>query len=78
MKQVLAQDCLEMQVPQGKNAQSDSSGIGLANIRKRLRLFYGRDDLLTIISRQGQGTHVELKLPLIERERQHVQINDCG
>ncbi len=78
MKQVLAQDSLEMQVPQGKNAQSDSSGIGLANIRKRLRLFYGRDDLLTIISRQGQGTQVELKLPLIERERQHVQINDCG
>ncbi len=78
MKRVLAQDSMEVHFSQGNTLQSDSSGIGLGNIRKRLRLFYGRDDLLTIVSRPGEGTQVELKLPLIEEERPHVQFNDCG
>jgi sensor histidine kinase YesM len=78
MKQVLAQDSLEIQVSEGHTSQSDSSGIGLVNIRKRLRLFYGRDDILTIISRPGEGTQVELKLPLIEEVRPNVQFDDCG
>jgi two-component system, sensor histidine kinase YesM len=77
MKQVLAQDSLELQAS-STSTHMDSSGIGLVNIRKRLRLFYGREDLLTIISGPGKGTQVELKLPLIEEDRRHVQFDDCG
>ncbi|HBF38524.1 MAG TPA: hypothetical protein DDW50_14555 [Firmicutes bacterium] len=78
MKQVLAQGSLEMHGSGNKTVQADSSGLGLVNIRKRLTLFYQRDDLLTIISGPGKGTQVELKLPLIEEDRQHVQFDDCG
>ena len=78
MKQVLAQDSMEMHGSKNKTAQADSSGLGLVNIRKRLNLFYQRDDLLTIISGPGKGTQVELKLPLIEEDRQHVHFDDCG
>jgi two-component system, sensor histidine kinase YesM len=78
MAQVLAQDSLEKLMIHSKTAQGDSSGIGLANIRKRLHLFYQRDDILTITSGSGKGTQVELNLPLIEEGSQHVQFDDCG
>jgi sensor histidine kinase YesM len=76
MEQVLNQDSLEM--PFSKTTKSDSTGLGLVNIRKRLRLFYRRDDLLTITSRPGKGTQVALTLPLVEEDSKHAQFNDCG
>jgi two-component system sensor histidine kinase YesM len=45
---------------------SNSTGLGLVNIQKRLALFYKQDNLLTIDSQQGEGTTVALKLPLVE------------
>ncbi|WP_245954721.1 cache domain-containing sensor histidine kinase [Paenibacillus flagellatus] len=39
------------------------AGIGLSNIRRRLQLYYGTDDAMTIRSRAGQGTVVELNIP---------------
>lgn len=55
-----------------------TSGLGLANIRKRLELFYQQQDLLTITSGLQQGTKVSLDLPVIEEGDTGVQFNDCG
>lgn len=41
------------------------SGIGLANVRERLRVLYGSAAELRIESRAGAGTLVKIKLPLI-------------
>jgi two-component system sensor histidine kinase YesM len=76
MEQVLHQDSLE--IPFSKTSQVDSTGLGLANIRKRLRLFYRRDNLVTISSHPGLGTQITLKLPLIEEDVRHAQFDDCG
>jgi sensor histidine kinase YesM len=40
-----------------------STGLGVRNVFKRLRLFYGQDDLVEIESAPGRGTTVRLKLP---------------
>lgn len=58
--------------------QGKSNGLGLANMRKRLELFYRQTNLLTIVSRPKQGTKVLLSLPLIEEGEAGVQFNDCG
>jgi sensor histidine kinase YesM len=43
--------------------QGHSTGIGISNVVRRLRLFYGLDDVFRIESRPGQGTKVQLILP---------------
>ncbi len=42
--------------PSGKK----SSGIGLANVRDRVRQFYGENHDVTLTSARGEGTEVEL------------------
>ncbi|MBW5447945.1 HAMP domain-containing protein [Cohnella sp. CFH 77786] len=51
---------LEERVPV---AEGHSTGIGFSNVVRRLRLFYGRDDVIDIRSELGRGTKVILKLP---------------
>jgi Putative regulator of cell autolysis len=41
----------------------DGGGIGIENIRKRLRLMYGRDDLMAVESRMGEYTSVSVRFP---------------
>ena len=43
-------------------ANGHSSGIGLSNVMKRLRLFNGREDVMRIESSLGIGTKVSIKL----------------
>lgn len=43
--------------------EGHSTGIGFSNVVKRLRLFYGRDDVISINSTKGVGTAVLLKIP---------------
>jgi two-component system LytT family sensor kinase len=38
-------------------------GIGLSNVRERLRVLYGEDFLLEIESREGQGTIIKIDVP---------------
>jgi two-component system LytT family sensor kinase len=38
-------------------------GIGIQNIRERLRVIYGRDSLFLIRAREGEGTRVTITLP---------------
>ncbi|SDX95813.1 Histidine kinase-, DNA gyrase B-, and HSP90-like ATPase [Evansella caseinilytica] len=43
--------------------EGHSTGIGFTNVIKRLRIFYGRDDLVNIESEIGQGTKISLLIP---------------
>jgi two-component system LytT family sensor kinase len=38
-------------------------GIGLSNVRERLRVLYGEDFVLEIASREGQGTIIKIDVP---------------
>ncbi len=48
-----------------KEAVGSSTGLGLANVKKRLELHYGRD-LVEINSALGKGTEVIIQIPLNE------------
>lgn len=45
------------------NAPASGSGVGLANIRDRLRSLYGADARLVLASNDGQGTIARLTIP---------------
>ncbi|TCL65969.1 histidine kinase/DNA gyrase B/HSP90-like ATPase [Hydrogenispora ethanolica] len=40
-----------------------TTGLGLQNVKERLRIFFGADDLMRIESVSGRGTTVTLRLP---------------
>ncbi|WP_019414468.1 sensor histidine kinase [Paenisporosarcina sp. TG20] len=48
-------------------AEGHSTGIGFSNVVKRLRLFYGFEDIIQIDSTEGHGTKVVLKIPKTRR-----------
>ena len=45
--------------------QPMSSGIGLANVRERLRVIYGASGQLTLASEPGKGTRARIEIPEI-------------
>lgn len=47
------------------DSEGHSTGIGLSNVIRRLRLLYGRDDVIDISSELGLGTSITLLLPKI-------------
>jgi sensor histidine kinase YesM len=47
-----------------------STGIGLRNVIKRLELVYKKPDILKIISEEGKGTKIRIKLPFKEEEEE--------
>jgi sensor histidine kinase YesM len=42
------------------------SGIGMANVSERLEVLYGDSARMTIDSREGKGTLVRIRLPLLQ------------
>ena len=48
-------------------AKSSGRGIGLANVRNRLRILYGDDDRLTLASNEAGGAIAELRIPARRR-----------
>jgi two-component system LytT family sensor kinase len=44
------------------------SGIGMANVAERLKVLYGDTARMTIDSRDGRGTLVRLRLPVLATE----------
>ena len=48
--------------PEGESAEN-GTGIGIANVRRRMFLAYGEDGGFTIESEPGQGTRVTLTIP---------------
>jgi sensor histidine kinase YesM len=57
IKQILEEHLVE--------SEGHSTGIGFSNVVKRLRLFYGYDDVINIESNSGSGTKVVLKIPKV-------------
>ncbi|MEH7444316.1 sensor histidine kinase [Bacillus sp. JJ1122] len=55
-----------------------STGIGLSNVVKRLRLFYENEDVLEIHSEIGNGTKVVLKIPKARRIAENDKTPDRG
>ncbi|MBU3111288.1 sensor histidine kinase [Clostridium lacusfryxellense] len=45
-----------------------STSIGMRNVIKRLKAFYGQDDVIEIKSEAFKGTSIILKLPLVKEE----------
>ncbi|MDQ0111873.1 sensor histidine kinase [Paenibacillus harenae] len=58
--------------PQSES-QGHSTGIGFSNVVKRLRLFFGKEDVISIHSAIGQGTLVTIKIPFTEVQDDHAQ-----
>lgn len=67
------------------SGQEDSgNGVGLMNVRERLRLYYNQTDVMTVESEgEGKGTSVVIRVPVVhkaegavgqteEKEREHV------
>lgn len=54
----------EVAVPQSDVYRRRSTGIGLHNISERIRLYYGLAGGVTVSSKAGRGTRVELHFPL--------------
>jgi two-component system sensor histidine kinase YesM len=51
-----------------------STGFGLANVNKRIKLNYGNKFGLEIQSKKGEGTDITIKIParMVEKERIEV------
>jgi len=54
--------------PINKDKNSHTTSIGMSNVIKRLKNFYGREDVIEINSEALKGTRVILKLPLEKEE----------
>jgi hypothetical protein len=54
-------------------AKSSGRGIGLANVRNRLRILYGDDDRLRLTSNEAGGAVAELRIPSRRRGEPNVE-----
>lgn len=59
-----------------RKIKGHSTRIGLSNIRKRLKLYFNRDDLIQIDSRPQMGTTVSMLIPL-KGDEKDAEANDC-
>jgi two-component system sensor histidine kinase YesM len=51
-----------------KDNRGHTTSIGMGNVIKRLRAFYGKEEVIEIRSKAGKGTSIILKLPLDTEE----------
>lgn len=59
---------VDFEKPANKDKKGHTTSIGMSNVIKRLRAFYGREDVIEIRSKVGEGTSVILRLPLEKEE----------
>ncbi len=50
-------------IPEHRQAEVYGSGIGISNVRERLKVVYGQDFLLKIDSQPGKGTAIRFEIP---------------
>ncbi len=50
-------------IPKERLAQVYAEGIGVSNVHERLRLLYGDQFRMDILSREGEGTRVHIEVP---------------
>jgi len=55
---------VDFEKPANKDKKGHTTSIGMGNVIKRLRAFYGKEDVIEIKSEIGKGTSVILRLPL--------------
>lgn len=53
-----------------KRTRSKGSGIGLRNVHERIRLYFGEEYGLTILSEPDEGTTVRIRLPISPYEQE--------
>ncbi|WP_256761269.1 sensor histidine kinase [Cohnella sp. WQ 127256] len=70
IKQILEEHLVE--------TEGHSTGIGFSNVVRRLRLFYGLEDVIGIESGSGRGTKVILKIPKIRGSEKYDKAPDRG
>lgn len=70
IKQILEEHSVE--------TEGHSTGIGFSNVVRRLRLFYGIEDVIKIESDVGRGTRVVMKIPKTRRNEQNDKASDRG
>ncbi|QMV41120.1 sensor histidine kinase [Cohnella cholangitidis] len=70
IKQILEEHFVE--------TEGHSTGIGFSNVVKRLRLFYGCEDVIGIESDSGHGTKVIMKIPKTRGNEKHDKAPDRG
>jgi len=58
----------DLEKPSKKDKSGHTTSIGMGNVIKRLKAFYGKEDVIEIISETSKGTCVILKLPLEKEE----------
>ena len=56
-------------------SEGHSTGIGFSNVVKRLRLFYGYDDVLEIASEKGKGTKIIINIKKQGGEKSDKDLN---
>ncbi|MBB6635838.1 sensor histidine kinase [Cohnella thailandensis] len=61
-----------------EQTEGHSTGIGFSNVVRRLRIFYGREDIIEIESGPGLGTKVILLIPKARRSGKDDQTSDRG
>ena len=44
--------------------KNESTGLGVFNVKKRLELYFNRNDLFKIKSKRGEGTEVIIFIPI--------------
>ncbi|GIP34169.1 sensor histidine kinase [Paenibacillus sp. J2TS4] len=60
-----------------RSVTSEKTGIGLANVRRRLELYFSTHYEMEIESGPGQGTRIRIEIPILEeRESGYVQNPD--
>ncbi|MNZ97798.1 Sensor histidine kinase YpdA [compost metagenome] len=52
--------------------QGHSTGIGFINVVKRLRLYFGEEDIIAITSAPGEGTKITIKIPNVRSTALHA------
>ena len=62
IQEILSGDIVEREAD--SRHEGHTNGIGMNNIISRLKIFYGRERILDIVSAPGQGTEVVLLIPL--------------
>ncbi len=50
-------------IPKERMAQVFKDGIGISNVHERLRVLYGADFSMDILSEEGQGTSIRIEIP---------------
>jgi len=58
------------------DVKSTSTGLGVYNVKKRLELYFNRNDLIEIKSQKGYGTQVIISIP-IEGSEDSVKAFNC-